>query len=150
MRWLGGFVLLGIGLIVLLGQLALPIDPRRSVREELVAPYAEAVRSGLIAEAYADFTTEGYRSETSVLLYITGMHRNDEEWGPLQELVLLPDEPERVHEPGHPELLRVTVQRIGERMKTTARFDLVQVDDEWRIERTWWWPEQGPAVERVF
>lgn len=142
-----GWALIAAGVVVLV-QWGRARDPRDAIARSLLEPYAAAIREGRTAEAWAAFTTPAYRAATGEVPFLTGHARAAEEWGTLRALVLTPDAPETHTEPGVGRFVRVGVIRQGD-VDVTAAFDVVEVEGAWRLVRTWWWPDDRPATERV-
>lgn len=119
------------------------------IDRELIAPYVAALNAGDTERAWRDFTTDGYRASTNLIVFEAAQARNRDEYGVSVRATVLPDEPVPVVEPGHPPMLRVTVRWEGTEETSVVVLDLVD-GPPWRIERTWTWPESGLGTERVF
>lgn len=145
----------GGGLLVLLMAhgwacgLGAPRSAIAVVDRELLTPYVDALNHGEAERAWHDFTTDGYRASTNLIVFEAGQARNRDELGRTLRVTLLPDDPVPLVEPGHPPMLRVTARWEGDNGASVVVLDLVD-GPPWRLERTWSWPESASGTERVY
>lgn len=123
-------------------------DPRRAdITHSLLEPYAAAVASGEWADARKRFTGPGYAA--SEVVFLAGQARNRDTYGALKAIRLESAAIEEVEDPVLGDVFRVQVVWEGERASAHVVLDLDHREG-WHIVRSYAWPPDGVALERVF